>query len=351
MIQNIRIQKITTMFLLLIFVFIFFILFIPINIGAQTILQLENAIVLTSSPTYPVPNKEVTLNAESFSIDLNNSTISWFVNENLEQQSIGGTSFKFINGELGDNKKINVIAEKNDVLLGTAETIIRPNDVDIIWQGNTFSHPLYEGRKLPSTGSTINIEAIPHFLDGDKNRIRASELTYTWKVDGKVLTSQSGRGKNTIIISQTKPTGSLYVELEIQSSDKKLYRREWITIPIQDGEVLIYESSPLLGDLFNKAISGLFTLKEQEARFVAYPFFMSLSGRNASHIDYSWKIDNTPILLGDDKGSIVVNQTNEKDSGEAQISVSIQNSRDIFQRNSGKFIIEFGNNSSSGFNF
>jgi len=335
--------------LIIFFSFAFF-LYTPPYVTAQIVPKLENVIVLDVNPTYPGPNERVTISAESFSIDLNNSTISWFINGILEQQSVGETSFQFTTGELGSSTKIDVVAEVDTGSLEAEQITIRPTDADIIWQGNTFTHPLYKGKHIPSIGSTINIEVVPHFLNEAGVKLSTDKLTYLWRVDDKALPNASGRGKNTIIISQTKPVKSILVEVEIQSSDQLLSRKERLYIPVQDSELLIYENNPLLGILFNKTISGLYSLVGQETKFIAYPFFMSTTDRNAPYIDYSWRLNNNPIALGEDKGSITVGHSGGEE-GKAKITASAQNTKDIFQESDSSFIIEFGTNTSSGFGF
>lgn len=334
----------------IIFLSIIFLLFIPLSTTAQTMPKLENILILDISPTYPKPGDRVTVSVKSFSIDLNNSTISWSINGTLEQRSVGTTLFKFTAGELGSSTNINVVANIGNTPLGEKQITIRPTDADIIWQGNTSAHPLYKGKRMPSVGSTINVEAIPYFFNEIKSKLKANELAYSWRIDGKALPKASGRGRSTITISQIKPVKSILVEVDILSSDQLLSRKERLSIPIQDSELLIYENNPLLGTLFNKTINGSYSLTEQETKFSAYPFFMSFVDRNASYINYSWKLNNNPIILGKDKNDITVSNTN-KENGKAKISVSVQNYRDIFQKSSSDFIIEFGKNTSPGFGF
>ena len=344
-------KYITSHIFLFIMIFSFiFTLSTPLISSAQITPKLENVIILDVTPSNPGPREQVTISAESFSIDLNTATISWFINGALKQQSIGVTSFQFTTGDLGSSTKVDVAASINDTIPQTKQITIRPTDADIVWQGNTYVHPLYRGKRIPSVGSTINVEVIPYFVDETKKQIATDALIYLWRIDGKTLPKASGRGKNTIIISQIKPVKSIFVEVEISTPDKLLYRKERLSIPVRDSELLVYENNPLLGILFNKTIKNLYGLTEQETKLIAYPFFMSITDRNSPYINYIWKLNNKPITLGEDRSSITVSNTN-KEEGKATIKVSVQNSRDIFQRSSIDFIIEFGGNTSSGFNF
>ena len=350
MILNNTVQNTTFLLVFSVSIFFFIFLFTPLYATAQIIPELENVIILDVTPTNPGPYERVTISAESYSIDLNNTTISWFVNDVLKQQIIGGTSLQFTTGGLGSNTKIDVVAEGSGGVLESEQINIRPTDIDLLWQARTFTHPLYKGKSVASIGSSIDVEAVPHFINDAGRRLKTNELTYTWRVDKKVLPHASGRGKNTINLSQTKPIDSLLVEVEVESSDNILFGKHTILIPIRDSELLIYENNPLLGILFNKAVANLYSLIGQETKFIAYPFFMSLVDRNAPHIDYLWRLDGETIVLGEDRGSITVSHTGSEE-GEVEISTSVQNSREIFQKSDSRFKIEFGKGSSSGFGF
>lgn len=318
---------------------------LPTYVEAQLIPKLENIILLQMTPVNPGPRENVTLSARSFSIDLNTSSISWFINDVLQQEAVGETVFRFVTEGLGSNTIIDIVAETSDGELETQRITIRPTQIDIVWQADTFVHPFYKGKRRASVGASINVEAVPHFIDNTGQRLRTDELIYRWKANNKILLNVSGRGKNTITVSQKRPRRSLSVEVEIESFDKTLFGKRTIRIPITDSELFVYENNPLLGVLFNNAIDGVYSLKGQETKFIAYPFFMSLVDRNSPDINYVWKLNNNSITLGEDRGSIAVSNVGG-DAGEALISVSIQNFQKIFQRSSSQFKIEFGRDSS-----
>jgi hypothetical protein len=332
------------------FILMMLMLSAPFSTSSQIAQGLENVIVLRMTPTNPGPEKPVSIFAESFSIDLDTSTISWFINDVLKQQSVGGTAFQFKTGGLGSSTKIDIVAETIGGILETEQIIITPTDIDILWQAHTSAHPLYKGKHIASAGSSISVEVTPHFIRGNGKKLRPDELIYSWRVDNKAVPRLSGRGKNTIAVSQTKPVDSLFIEVEIESADKTLFGRRTLSIPIRESELLVYENNPLLGVLFNKAVGNLHALIGQEVKFITYPFFMSFANRNADYINYSWELNNKPITLGENKSSITVSHGG-KEGGSAKISVSVQNSIEIFQRSDTGFSIEFGRGSSSGFGF
>ncbi len=344
--QHITAQN-TFIFLFFVTVFAFStVLFTPLNTSAQSVPGIEDTIVLSTNPTYSGPNELVIVSAESFSIDLDIATISWFIDDVLQQQTVGGKIFRFNTGALGSSSKIDVLAIIRGETLGSEQITIYPTDIDVLWQAHTFANPLYKGKREATINSIIAIEVIPHFINIIGRKLAVNELMYSWRVDKKAIPRISGKGKNKITVSQTKPIDSLSIEIEVGAIDNVLFNKRTILIPIRSSELLIYEDSPLLGVLFNKTISNLYSLISQETKFIAYPFAMSLINRNDSHINYFWRLNNKFITLGEDRGSITVSHTGSE-QGEAEISLLVENSKDMFQESKIDFRIEFGGDSSS----
>ncbi|MBI2618030.1 hypothetical protein HYW58_01100 [Candidatus Kaiserbacteria bacterium] len=317
-------------------------------VNAQIVPGLESTLSLRIAPTYPEPGEAVFVTVESFSIDLNRATISWLMNGTLKQQREGGIRFQFTAPLLGSAAAIDVVVQTGSGGTETANVIVRPAAAELLWQAHTYAPPFYHGKRLPSIGSEISVEAIPHFITESGRELLASELLYTWYVDGTIAQEASGKGRKSITVSQSKPVSALSVEALIESPDQSLSHRARVLIPMKNPEVLIYENSPLLGILFHTAVQDTYRLTAKEAKFIAFPFFMSLLNRNDSHITYSWELNNEPIILGDDRGSITVNHSGEG-SGVARINAAVTNRRDIFQAGSTEFSIEFSGGSFPGF--
>src|SRR3990167_10337236 len=71
---------------------------------------------------------------------------------------------------------------------------LQAEEVDLLWQGNSYVPPFYEGRTLWSSQSRITFLAIPHGA-GIGN---PANLTYKWTKNGTVLGNINGVGKNTL---------------------------------------------------------------------------------------------------------------------------------------------------------
>ncbi len=340
-------QRYTPPQLFLLVGFLVLISLFPMISHGQIIPQIQSVLVPEILPTHPAPGERVNVSIESFSIDLSTSNISWFLNDRLQQQSVGATTFSFTTGNLGSTSVVDVIAETVDGGVFSEQVIIRPTDVDILWQADASAHPLYKGKVIPAVENIIQVEAVPHFISGG-GRISRDALNYTWRVDGKVVERVSGVGRYTMTVAETRPIDALRLEVEVAAFGGTLLGKESIQIPIESPEILVYENNPLLGILFNRAIRNVYTLLEGETKLIAYPFSFSLNDRNDEHIRYSWQLDGDQVTLGDDRGSVTVSYQGGE-AGEVDMSVRIRNARDIFQEASSEFRIRFGSNSGSIF--
>lgn len=65
--------------------------------------------------------------------------------------------------------------------------IFQANDVDILWQAETYTPPFYQGYARPSFGSDLKLFAIPHIKDSLGNTIAKDKLIFNWQKDGKNL--------------------------------------------------------------------------------------------------------------------------------------------------------------------
>ena len=62
--------------------------------------------------------------------------------------------------------------------------------VDILWQGEVYTPPFYQGKTFWSKQSRVTLVAIPHGLGNTAN------LNYKWTKNGTVLGNINGIGRN-----------------------------------------------------------------------------------------------------------------------------------------------------------
>jgi len=89
--------------------------------------------------------------------------------------------------------------------------------------------------------------------------------------------------------------------------------------------------------LFNNALVNIFTLSNDEIRVDTYPYFFSASKRD--HLSYKWVINGRSTDGTDGPAGLTLRRENE--SGEASISVRVQNFLDVLQHAGSSFRIAF----------
>ena len=210
---------------------------------------------------------------------------------------------------------------------------LRAQVVDILWQGETYTPPFYEGRSLWSKQSRITLVAIPQGLGS------AANLNYKWTRNGTVLGNINGIGRNYISFLDSILSRPQIIKVEILSGQNVVLASTFVTVTPTASALAVYENNPLYGFMFHRETSGTHPLKEKEITFTAFPFFFSTSNRMDDIISYEWR---TNVGEAETKNSVTY-RSPDNTVGSSQVSVSASNKNQITQDASKNFLIEFGN--------
>ena len=111
---------------------LFFLAYAPFASAQLSLTGLERPLSLTMTPEYPVPGENVHLTVQSYGLDLNRSIVVWYENGKEIARGIGVTTATIIAGKLGSRTTIEVVAEDDAGLVGSAQATIRPTEVDLL---------------------------------------------------------------------------------------------------------------------------------------------------------------------------------------------------------------------------
>ncbi len=212
-------------------------------------------------------------------------------------------------------------------------------EVDLLWQGETYVSPFYNGRSLWSKQSKITLVAIPSGLGNQAN------LAYRWIKNGTVLGSLSGVGKNTLTYIDTvlsRPQVFRVEVLAVDDYDSPILAEAFITLAPINPTLFVYESHPLYGFMFHREVGSSYQFKEKETTFTAFPFFFSAVSRASDELSYQWQTNGTSEV----KNSVTY-RTPEEGAGSSQIQVRVSNAKKIMQSANKSFLVEFGQNENS----
>jgi len=199
-------------------------------------------------------------------------------------------------------------------------------EVDLLWQGDVYTPPFYEGRSLWSNQSEVIILAIPHIFSQGRE-LDPSTLTYKWWKDSVVLNTVSGIGKNSISITDSVTGRPQEIKVEIMTGDGAVLASASKKLSGLPVKLLVYEDSPLYGLLFNREVGSSYEIEEQETTLAVIPFFFSSFEKDPGFINYKW---NTSSGSTEGSGSVTY-RFPEGVSGSAKINVRASNENRFMQ--------------------
>ncbi|HEY4525182.1 MAG TPA: hypothetical protein VJL39_02355 [Candidatus Paceibacterota bacterium] len=280
---------------------IIFILFAALPAHAQFGLTADEAgLSLEVSPLYPEPRASVTARIHSTLYDLSERNIVWRVGDDIVQEGIGGRTITFKVGGAGEARELSAEVEIAGSPLSTSITLV-PSSVDLLWESDSYTPPLYEGRAQPSAGSVVRLYAIPHLALTDGTEVQSDAITYTWRRGGEVMGELSGRGRSSIIVTAPLLFGSETYSVEAQSADRTRGASVSVRVTTRSPELRLYEHHPLFGVLYHHAIAATAAFDPTETRFSVVPYFAPTDSPSQNGLVYEWDINQTRIEIDPDR--------------------------------------------------
>jgi hypothetical protein len=283
------------------------------------------------TPQYPAPGQEITATVSSTG-DSGDFAYEWIVNGEVVAQGFEAQKVTLTVGSSGTPMEISVrLLGSLGEVRGSATKIIQPGAVDIVWEGETFVPPFYQGRPLSSGSSSVRVLAIPLLVENGR-RVPASELSYQWSVNGQVLGNKSGRGKSSAEILPPFFNSPFTVSVIATTVNGSIAAQQTTTITPRSPLLILYENAPLSGVNFNRAQTGTVSLIENEMGFRAYPYFVT----NPTNIEYVWEINNTDVT-DDEKPRDLMVRRETGDNGIYSVQVVFRNVAEIFEKGAAAF--------------
>lgn len=293
------------------------------------------------APRVPAPYDNVIVTISDYSIDLDRSQINWTLNGKAQSAGIGNKSFVFQMGGKGEVFKVAVkIQPSKGPIIQKSITLIA-QDVDIAWEANSYTAPFYKGKALHTTEGEVLFVAMPNFITSTGAQINPTTLIYKWSQDGTILADRSGYGKNTFSYTGTILSKPVTISVEVSTLKGDASARKSVTVTPENTKAVFYENNPLYGILFNQAVGDTFTLTAKEGKFEAFPYFFTGKNRSAPEMQYTWKLNDSPLLVAKSQHSMVF-RNEEGKSGKSEVRVSVSNLSKILQNASAQLSIIYG---------
>ncbi len=307
---------------------------------------LERPLTLSISPQYPTAGDMVDLSIQSYGLDLNRSHITWYADGKVIAQGDGVVTVSIKAGALGSDTSIEVVAETADGITGGAQAVIRPSEMDLLWESDSYVPPFYAGRARAGTSATIRAQALARFEKPSGSFIAEKDIIFSWYKDAALFAS--GRGKSSV----TFPGPALFADETIsvvaESADTLYKARAEARIAATDPTIELYENHPLFGTLYHRALVGSASVSGNQQKVTAVPYFAHVVSPHDTSLSYEWRVNGSTIAP-DPKAPDTLTITSNGYVGPATVELSLTSLTDWFMHATGSWSLVFGESLSSIF--
>lgn len=313
-------------YLLQIFIFFIFI-FLSLEVYAQMPglgLTTEN-VFLEIFPSSPLPETNVTASVSTQSFNINIAYISWYLNGKKVKEGRGEKSYSFRAGKIGEETRIEAMVETPSQETITKLLSFIPADADLLWEAKTTTPAGYEAKALASVRSKIKISVVPHFIYQGR-RLPSSQLIYKWLLNDEIRDEASGFGRQSFELTlPILAQNSQGVGVEIEEPNGKIKIKKFVSVPIVNPQVLIYEEHPLEGPRFNQALASFSAHSPLQIDFRAEPYYFS-----PDDLKYNWLVNGQEPQIKPPH-NILSLKIGEGIFGTIPISIVIENLTNVLQ--------------------
>jgi hypothetical protein len=299
----------------------------------------------TVTPENPGPGEQTEISLEIYSFDINSANITWKRNGVVVESGIGKKKFTFTNGASGVTTTIEATIDPKDRPIITETHVFTPNEVDLLWQAQTYTPPFFKGKTLFSPESEVLLVAFPKAKNGS---IKPQETVFNWTENYNRQADKSGYGKNTYAYTGSIIQRNTKIAVDTHSprtgSGAKETASNEVTLTPRSPGLLLYEDNPALGVLFNNALFDTITLNKPEIRISAYPYFQTASNKNRD-LQFFWAIDGERVDVPVSQHAISLNRTNRQ-VGESVLQIQSENPSKILQTTAQALTIKFDDRTS-----
>jgi hypothetical protein len=314
---------------------LFSVVLLPQMTHAQT--TGADPLTLDASPQYPAPYQPVVITPSSSVFDIANSTITIKVNGKAFYEGTGGQAVSVPMGGPGSVTDVEVTISGDGQSPDTKDLVFHPSSVALVVEPVTSTHPFYEGASLVTSEGRVRIVAMPDLRTTSNKILDPSTLTYTWSLGDQELDSDSGVGKSVLDASAPQEYRDADVSVVVSSPDGNEIAEADTTISPTTPVTLIYKNDPLLGPLYDNALSNSVTMTDPEDTYRGVPYYFSDTP------EVTWEVNGTPSATTDD----ITVRSSGTGTGTALLQFSAADSATDLSTDS-TLSVNFGQTSSGG---
>jgi len=296
-------------------------------------------LTLSMSPEYPAPGETVRLSIQTHALDLPRSQVIWYVNKREVGRGFGLSEITAQLGAAGSATEIRVVAEDIEGLIATSETVIRPTEVDLLWEATSYVPPFYEGRPLPGGSTPIRAQAVARLRASGGALIPERDIVYTWYRNNTIVSS--GRGKSSALLPGPLLFGADSIRVTVESADRTLKGAAQTRIVAVEPFLSFHEDHPLFGVLYHRSLEGSVNTLETELDVTAVPYFADITSPSDQALIYEWKMNDYTITADPvDPQTLALAANGYR--GAVNVTLALTSARDIAMRAVGSWTLVFG---------
>lgn len=293
-------------------------------------------ITVRTNPETPAPNQDVQVQVESYAVNLNSAKIIWYIDGIALKEGVAEKVFHTRTKDFGVPITIDIVILTADGARYDKQIILKPEEVDMLWEANTYVPPFYKGKALPTYKSTVKVTAIPRFNSLSSN---PAEYYYRWTMNRTTGLGEA-LAKNSAVLQVGWADSRLPVNVEVTKPGTDFKAGAVQYVPVTEARAKFYELAPLLGIQFNKALGGVVEAGGTDFRVRAVPYYFSNEDYETGALHYTWKTgagtlpatDNPNMLLLEKKGT---------SAESTSIILEVQNPKRILQMANTRAVINF----------
>ncbi|MDR3558173.1 MAG: hypothetical protein P4L61_01440 [Candidatus Pacebacteria bacterium] len=303
-----------------------------------------NGIDITINPTNPVPGKNVVVSVSDYLTNISTADIIWTVDGQQISEGIGEDSITLTAPSLGKTSKISVLIKTEDGEQTQKSMTIKSGSVDLVWESQGYAPPLYGGKQDFAYEDSVKVVAMPHLADSSGVEIDPATLVYNWQQNSTNLASQSGYGKQSIVISGSIIPQSTTIHVTVSTRDGSKTTSGVTTLHPGNPSLVFYSDDPLYGALYNMALGAQTTLSNQEITLLAVPYSFNVPSLTNNDLEYNWTINGTAQAGLAKNRSVTLRVEDTSVGASYPVQLQLQNMKDILQGANDSITVVFNAN-------
>ncbi|MDB5238823.1 MAG: hypothetical protein JWO00_158 [Candidatus Parcubacteria bacterium] len=301
-------------------------------VHAQGLPASVGGIELSASTDNPVPGQTVTITAQSYTVDIHASTLTWTAGGKVITKGVGQNVITVQAPATGKRLTVSLSAATPDGNVLTGSLSIGSGVIDMIVEPRGYTPPFFKGKIPNAYQNTFKVTAIPHLSNSAGVEYDPSTLVYKWEQGGSVIQDQSGYGKQSVVLTGNIVPRPYEIMVTATTRDGSASASALGNVGMDAPSVVFYKNDPLYGPLLNSAIgSTLFLSSQKEVGVLAVPYGFNDAASAQNNLSFTWLINGSahPELAAN--RSITLRAPSDQ-SGSSNIQLTVGNSKAILEQ-------------------